>query len=212
MTVLATIDVAVPQVEGSAPHGQHGQMTGRWVAVACFFATAVLLGHLGHRVLEPQQVRTVQAVFLFSPFGLFWSRAVLVEYLATAFALLSIPVPGQLALVGPDEKNVRQARFLVADDALSIGHPVREAPVSLQCDGVATIPLHRSGVNVVRFGPTGRDVWLRVGHGLADLPIRRTAVVSNTTPTGSEILDTIRCVGGGTIDVLGAGIRLKTAL
>ena len=121
-------------------------------------------------------------------------------------------VSGQLALVGPDEKNVRQARFLVADEALPIGHPVREAPASLQCDGVATIPLHRSGVNVVRFGPTGRDLWLRVGHGLADLPIRGTAIISNTTPGNSEILDAIRCVGGGTIDVLGAGIRLKTAL
>ena len=120
-------------------------------------------------------------------------------------------VSGQLALVGPDEKNLRKARFLVADEALSIGHPVREPPVSLQCDGVATIPLHRSGVNVVRFGPTGRDVWLRVGHGLADLPIRGTAIISNTTPAASEILDTIRCVGGGSVDVLAVGIRRRTA-
>ena len=121
-------------------------------------------------------------------------------------------VSGQLALVGPDEKTVRQARFSVADETVPTGHPVNEAPVSLRCDGLATIPLHRSGVNVVHFGPTGRDLWLQVGHGLADLPIRRTAVVSNTTPTGSEILDTIRCVGGGSVDVLGAGIRVQTAL
>ena len=121
-------------------------------------------------------------------------------------------VSGQLALVGPDENNVRQARFMVADEAPPIGLSVRDAPVSLRCDGVAAIPLHPFGVNVVQFGPTDRDLWLRVGHGLADLPIRRTAIISTSTPMGTEILDAIRCVGGGSIDVLGAGIRLQTAL
>lgn len=65
-----------------------------------------------------------------------------------------------------------------------------------------------SGVNVVRFGSTRRDLWLQVGHGLVDLPIRTTAIVSNATLPDGEILDSIRCVGGGNMAILGVGTRL----
>ena len=40
--------------------GASAETTGRWVALACFFATAHILGRLTHDVLAPSHVRFVQ--------------------------------------------------------------------------------------------------------------------------------------------------------
>jgi hypothetical protein len=59
----------------------------RGTALACFLLTAVLLYGLVRRVGgRPAAVGTLVA-FLYSPFGLQWSQASLVEYLATAGAI-----------------------------------------------------------------------------------------------------------------------------
>ena len=59
----------------------------RLTALACFCATALLLWALVRRVASPVAAFAALAFFLFSPFALVWSRAELIEYLATAAAL-----------------------------------------------------------------------------------------------------------------------------
>ena len=59
----------------------------RVTALACFLLTAVLLYGLVRRVGDRLVAFFTLAAFLFSPFGLEWSRASLVEFLATAGAV-----------------------------------------------------------------------------------------------------------------------------
>jgi hypothetical protein len=59
----------------------------RGTALACFLLTAVLLYGLTRRVAGRAAAVGALVAFLFSPFGLEWSRASLVEYLATAGAV-----------------------------------------------------------------------------------------------------------------------------
>ena len=59
----------------------------RVTALACFAATAILLFGFVRRFAGTLAAFVALGVFLFSPFGLLWSRASLIEYLATAAAV-----------------------------------------------------------------------------------------------------------------------------
>ncbi len=59
----------------------------RLTALACFFVTAALLWALVRRIASPVAAFAALVLFVFSPFALVWSRAELIEYLATAAAL-----------------------------------------------------------------------------------------------------------------------------
>ena len=59
----------------------------RWTSLFWFIVTALLLYAILVQVAGPRVAVAAELVFLFNPFGLFWSRASLIEYLATALAL-----------------------------------------------------------------------------------------------------------------------------
>jgi hypothetical protein len=59
----------------------------RWTSLFWFIVTALLLRAILLRVSNQRIASAAQFVFLFNPYGLFWSRAALIEYLATALAL-----------------------------------------------------------------------------------------------------------------------------
>ena len=59
----------------------------RVTALACFLATALLLFGFVRRFADSLAAFVALGVFLFSPFALLWSRASLIEYLATAAAV-----------------------------------------------------------------------------------------------------------------------------
>ena len=59
----------------------------RVTALACFLATALLLFGFVRRFADTLAAFVALGVFLFSPFALLWSRASLIEYLATAAAV-----------------------------------------------------------------------------------------------------------------------------
>ena len=59
----------------------------RVTALACFIASALLLFGFVRRFADTLSALVALGVFLFSPFALLWSRASLIEYLATAAAL-----------------------------------------------------------------------------------------------------------------------------
>lgn len=59
----------------------------RLTALACFAATALLLWALVRRVSTPLAAMAALILFVAAPFGLVWSRAELIEYMATAGAL-----------------------------------------------------------------------------------------------------------------------------
>jgi hypothetical protein len=67
--------------------GLDTDMALRVTAFGCFLLTAVLLWGLIRRVGGRVAAFAALVAFLFSPFGLLWSRASLVEYLATAGAV-----------------------------------------------------------------------------------------------------------------------------
>ena len=59
----------------------------RWTSLFWFIVTAMLLHAILMQVVGSRVAVAAELVFLFNPFGLFWSRASLIEYLATALAL-----------------------------------------------------------------------------------------------------------------------------
>ena len=59
----------------------------RWTSLFWFVVTAILLRAVLVRAAGRRFAFPAEFLFLFSPFGLFWSRASLMEYLATALAL-----------------------------------------------------------------------------------------------------------------------------
>ena len=59
----------------------------RVTSLACFIATALLLFGFVRRFAGRLAASATLAIFLFSPFSLLWSRASLMEYLATAAAV-----------------------------------------------------------------------------------------------------------------------------
>jgi hypothetical protein len=59
----------------------------RLTGIACFAATALLLFGFVRRFADTLAALVALGVFLFSPFALLWSRASLIEYLATAAAV-----------------------------------------------------------------------------------------------------------------------------
>src|SRR5262249_58709242 len=56
----------------------------RLTALCCFSVTALLLWALVRKLASPVAAFAALCFFLFSPFALVWSRAELIEYLATA--------------------------------------------------------------------------------------------------------------------------------
>lgn len=119
----------------------------RVTALVCYLLTAFLVFGLVRHVAGPLAAFTTFTLFLFSPFGLLWSRASLIEYLVTA-AMVGYVWTGLLY-----RERRSWALFWVALAAGCVAMLVKPSA------GVfATIPL---GLAVVAGDAPGLSGWLR---------------------------------------------------
>jgi Dolichyl-phosphate-mannose-protein mannosyltransferase len=78
--------------------GPSAETSGRWLSLVCFFVSAVLLERLLRVNFDRMTASLGLMVFVFSPFSLFWSSAVLVEYMAVAFTLLAASAANKIVV------------------------------------------------------------------------------------------------------------------